>query len=146
MSAAPPPEHKLRQWAYLHLRRPERWEDDIETLGYAQDRDEAETVANALAYLRGEDPPLSFPSKSLGVAVLYAHWIEERFGTPLLASLDDPELFWGSDRHFRPYSDARALYDAILAGAPQLPSSRGAPPASASLRKTLGYFLEEFSA
>lgn len=55
-----------------------------------------------------------YPAKSYVVAICYAMWLERDYGEDFYEVLDDPDLLFGNDPYFVPYSDDKNVYDAIL--------------------------------
>jgi hypothetical protein len=55
-----------------------------------------------------------YPAKSYVVALVFARLLVLHFEESFYDVLDDPELLYGSDPHFLPYSDDPDTYDKIL--------------------------------
>lgn len=55
-----------------------------------------------------------YPAKSYVVGICYAKWLERDFGEDFYEVLDDPELLFGNDPYFVPYSEDEQVYEAIL--------------------------------
>jgi len=55
-----------------------------------------------------------YPAKSYVVAICYATWLSEDYGEDFYEVLDDPDLLFGNDPYFVPYSDDEGTYNAIL--------------------------------
>jgi hypothetical protein len=95
-------------------------------------------IANtAIRYFFENDIGWLYPGKSYAVAVLYALWLNEEFGENFLDSLDDPDLLYGNDPYFVPYSQDKQNYIKIIAALPQN-KNQGMIP---DIR---GYFEREF--
>jgi|TARA_B110000977_G_scaffold198806_1_gene284537 hypothetical protein len=55
-----------------------------------------------------------YPAKSYVVAICYAKWLEQDYGEDFYEVLDDPDLLFGNDPYFVPYSEDETVYNAIL--------------------------------
>ena len=55
---------------------------------------------------------------SYAVAVLYARWLNQEFGEDFLTALNDPDLLYGNDPYFVPYSQDKETYIKIIAALP----------------------------
>ena len=73
-----------------------------------------EIVENALNYIRERSEVAVYPAKSYMVAIIYATKLEEVYGEDFYATLNDPELFLGTDEHFVTYDEDPESYDAIV--------------------------------
>lgn len=71
-------------------------------------------VGVALRYFKESDIGWLYPGKSYTVGILYAKWISEDFGEDFYEVLDDPDLLFGNDPYFVPYSKDKETYDKIL--------------------------------
>lgn len=130
---------KARQKVYNLIEKPG---DSIEELGYVEKNDVTDIIKYATCYLTSETQSLEFPGKSYAVAILYALLIEKYFAVPFFESLDDPDLFVGTDRYFVPYSQSKEIYDQILSRTGlDLSMFENLP----QVQKTIDYFLKEFS-
>jgi len=98
------------------------------------------TVADAVRYFFERDIGWIYPSKSYMVGLCYARWLSEAYGGRPLEYLDDPDLLYGNDPYFRPYSLDPHTYIKILdkIGGWSFDQSLGMV---SDVRK---YFLEEF--
>lgn len=76
--------------------------------------DNTEIVENSKRYFESATFPLVYPAKSYGVAVVYAFLIERLYGYPILETLNDPDLFLGTDPYFVTYEEDPESYDAII--------------------------------
>ncbi len=73
-----------------------------------------ELVENALSFVLKRDDCAIYPAKSYMVGIIYATLLEKEFGEDFYEVLDDPELFCGQDLYFKPYSQDKETYDAII--------------------------------
>lgn len=55
-----------------------------------------------------------YPAKSYFVAVCYAYWISIDFKEDFYDCLNDPQLLAGNDPYFKPYEEAKEIYNTIL--------------------------------
>ena len=81
-----------------------------------------------------------YPAKSYAVAIIYAQLLKEYFGVPFFKSLDDPDLFMGTDKYYIPYSRAKHVYDQVLERINYEKFNRRFP----QTRATISYFRKEF--
>lgn len=81
-----------------------------------------EIVENALRYIQVQDDYGIYPAKSYIVAIIYAVMIQRTYGDDLYESLNDPDLLYGQDEFFIPYSQDKANYDAILERLAMIPN------------------------
>jgi len=75
--------------------------------------DPKEILDYAIKYFT-EDPGWVYPSKSYVVAICYATWIARDFMEDFYDVLNDPELLYGNDPYFKPYSESKDVYNGIL--------------------------------
>lgn len=72
-------------------------------------------VDNAVRYFREVDiVGWIYPSKSYMVGICYARWLAREFGGDPLEYLDDPDLLYGNDPYFVPYSVDPNTYIQLL--------------------------------
>lgn len=71
-------------------------------------------VADAVMHFEEKVDEWIYPSKSYVVAICYAKWLEQDFNEDFYEVLDDPDLLFGNDPYFVPYSDDEGTYNAIL--------------------------------
>jgi hypothetical protein len=100
---------KARQAAFHHANK--KHKDDLkdEDILYSED-----IVDDVLMHFAQYVPDWIYPAKSYVVAICYAKWLEQDFGEDFYEVLDDPELLFGNDPYFVPYSEDENIYDAIL--------------------------------
>lgn len=115
--------------------------DLIASMVYSINENPDDIVRYAVRYLTETVENLEFPAKSYAVALMYAYYIEKHFHTSFQNSLDDPDLFDGTDRFFIPYQDSKEIYDRILETLPKPFSPNLKIP---QVQKTYDYFLKEF--
>lgn len=106
-------EWKIRQEVYHRLTK--EYSDDLNqfTVEIVDD-----IVTSAVKYFTEKEVGWLYPSKSYVVAILYARWLHEEFGEDFLTALDDPDLLYGNDPYFVPYSKDKENYLKILAALP----------------------------
>lgn len=73
-----------------------------------------EIVEHALDYVRHRHPYGVYPAKSYIIAIIYAHLLKETYQEDFYEVLNDPDLLYGQDTHFVPYSEDPETYDAII--------------------------------
>lgn len=132
------PNWKLRQKIF-HLTH--SCDDFIHSLPVQYDATESVVIDKAVEYFERDTYELWYPAKSYSVALLYARLLEIHFKEPFWESLDDSELLYNNDIHYKRYSDAKEVYDRILARIPinfEECKTNG-------VQKTIEYFLEEFN-
>ncbi|MNP65170.1 hypothetical protein D3C76_1607400 [compost metagenome] len=81
-----------------------------------------ELVENALKYFEKAEFPLIYPAKSYAVAIIYAHKLNEIYNIPIVAVLNDPDLFLGQDPYFVPFSKDPTTYQNIMARLKKVPN------------------------
>ncbi|BAQ02609.1 hypothetical protein AVU38_gp081 [Ralstonia phage RSL2] len=94
------------------------------------------TVENALFYILEQAGYGIYPAKSYMVAIIYATKLQEVYGEDFYEVLDDPELLYGQDDFFVPYSQNKAFYDELIEALKTIPNwiEKGWAP------KTVEYF------
>ena len=100
---------KARQMAF-HTITPE-FRDDLNEVDIVISDD---IVTDAVRHFNEKVDEWIYPSKSYVVAICYAKWLEEDFGEDFYEVLDDPDLLYGNDPYFVPYSEDEGTYNAIL--------------------------------
>jgi len=128
-------EWKVRQAVYHRLNQVH--DDDLSNFDIVISQN---VVEDAVKYFTTTELGWVYPAKSYVVGICYARWITENFNEEFYTVLDDRNLLFGNDPYFKPYSDAPAVYDAILAriGGQKFDEMRGIVP---DVRR---YFNEEF--
>lgn len=126
---------KIKQEIYHRLNT--EHSDDLNTKKIEITND---VVSNAVRYFEQQDIGWIYPSKSYMVGICYARWLSEHFGGRPLEYLDDPDLLYGNDPYFRPYSLDPKTYIDILSqiGGWNFNENKGMVP---DVRE---YFNEEF--
>lgn len=107
----------------------------------------AEQVQAIKAYFQGEVWDLEYPTKSYVVALVYATLLHRHFGENVIEALDDPDLLFGNDRWFRPYSQSKDVYDQALTELKpilDLISEGTVERIPSQIQATARYFDEEF--
>lgn len=101
---------------------------------------DAQLIESIREYFTSGTCKIVHPAKSYAVAIIYARLIERYFGGDHLTHLDDPELLFGNDKFFVPYSTSQDVYDAVLSLIPTDPEKIDIP----QVRDTVTYFKKEF--
>lgn len=130
--------YKILQDIYYSLHANEPFDDDIEDLGYEE---QSQILYHCLQQWFEHDAPLTFPSKTINVAVIYARLLEHHFGQSAEEYLQDPLLLYGNDRFYRPYSGYSEYYDVMLMHVTYEALVSSTNP---SVKKTIEYFNAEF--
>lgn len=81
-----------------------------------------DVVFGAIDYISHRGDVGIYPGKSYMVAIIYATLIEQVYGEDFFETLNDPELLFGQDRCFVPYSQDPQNYDAILQALEKIPN------------------------
>lgn len=71
-------------------------------------------IERVIDYFYTDNEVCIFPAKTYAVALIYAEVISERFHVPFFEVLNDPNLFLGTMRDFKPYAEDSSVYDAVL--------------------------------
>lgn len=71
-------------------------------------------VGDAVMHFEEKVDEWIYPSKSYVVAICYAKWLEQDFDEDFYEVLDDPNLLFGNDPYFVPFSEDEGTYQAIL--------------------------------
>ncbi len=102
-------------------------------------------VESILNHFTKEQPELIYPTKSYFVAIIYTTLLEKHFHEPFYTALNDPELLYGNDKFFVPYSEARLVYDTVIRRLPWFPSGYcGFNDSLSQVASTIDYFNKEF--
>jgi hypothetical protein len=102
-------EWKVRQALYHHIQTD--YTDDMSKFNIEISDD---ILTNALRYFNDDTIGFVYPAKSYVVAICYARWLNEMYGIDVYQLMDDPDLLFGNDPYFIPYSQAKSTYDAII--------------------------------
>lgn len=131
--------YKILQDIYYSLHANQPFDDDIEDLGYEE---QTQILHHCLQQWNEHDAPLTFPSKTVNVAVIYSRLLEHHFGQTAIEYLQDPTLLHGNDRFFLPYNSyLREHYDSMLSHITYESIIASTNP---SVQKTVAYFNKEF--
>jgi len=130
------PEYKLRQEMYHHLKKPNDLLKD-EFWIYTFDKDER-IISDIIDYFTKPVNLLIYPGKSYAVAIIYAKLLRKYWDIPIMHSLKDPDLLYGNDRFFIPYTPSVSdkIYNHTL--------FVSYDPKLSQVAKTIDYFHEEF--
>lgn len=103
-------EWKIRQTVYHRLNH--EHDDDLKTKKIVI-KDNIKEYAFDHFYKRIDE--WIYPAKSYFVAYCYAYWISRDFDEDFWELLKDPDLLYGNDPYFKPYSDETAeIYDYLF--------------------------------
>lgn len=131
--------YKILQDIYYSLHANQPFDDDIEQLGYEE---QSQVLYHCLQQWFEPDAPLTFPAKTINVAVIYARLLEHHFGQTTLEYLQDPTLLHGNDRFFLPYNSSyQPFYDSMMNHITYDQIIKSKNP---SVAKTVAYFNKEF--
>lgn len=131
--------YKILQDIYYSLHANQQFDDDIEQLGYEE---QTQILYHCLQQWYEHDAPLTFPAKTVNVAVIYARLLEHYFGQTAVEYLQDPTLLHDNDRFFLPYNSyLREFYDDMLQ---YITYDAVVASDNPSVKKTVEYFNKEF--
>lgn len=71
-------------------------------------------VDDVCRYFSENPDKLTYPSKSIFVAIVYAKMIADVFQEDFIEVLSDQDLLYGNDPFFKPYPELKNVYDAVL--------------------------------
>ena len=100
---------KARQAAFHAMNK--EYKDDLNKVEIEYSND---IIEDALMHFNEYVDQWIYPAKSYVVAICYAKWLERDYEEDFYAVLDDPDLLYGNDPYFVPYSEDTVVYDAIL--------------------------------
>lgn len=100
-----------------------------------EDATDQEIIDTVVKFFRTESQ-LIYPAKSYFVALVYAYCIQATANISYIKALDWDGLLI-DDRFFKPYSEAKHIYDAII-------EQIGCPLNYKAAEKTVNYFKAEF--
>jgi hypothetical protein len=137
------PDYKYIQLKNLKLKD---YGDNIDKLDYLEQHlSEKDLINEIFNYFLRQQDQLIFPAKSYAVAIIYSRLIEKYFGTPLLESLNDSNLFWETDRFFTPYAEKKIVYDHVMRMLDQYQLWDFEESRIENVLKTVYFFKQEFS-
>jgi len=106
---------KFRQDLYHRLNREHADENGPDTVIMMSDTSDQAISDMVVRYMCGMIPEkIIYPAKSYFVGLVYARLLRDCFFEDPYACLDDPGLLHNNDPYFRPYSEAKAIYDTVL--------------------------------
>lgn len=129
--------HKILQDIYFSLHK--TFDDNIDLLEYTEDN--SDILGNCVRQWSDPSAPLTFPAKSINVAVIYARLLEKHFRGRTEEYLEDADLFHGHDKYYRPFSGYSQEYKAML---DVITLDSIATNQNPSVAKTINYFNQEF--
>lgn len=134
-------EWKLRQKIFNQLH--DDFEDSFEGHEIVEEYDRDSIIKRALEYIQEQQECYFYPGKSYAVAIIYALKLQNHFQEDFYEALDDTDLLYGLDPYFRPYSEAKDVYDEIIS---KMPKDIVDSPQnySENMQKTVEYFEKEF--
>jgi hypothetical protein len=135
-------EWKIAQMMYHNLT--EEYTDDLEKEIIIEEFDKDSIVKRATEYPTSKDTVLYYPGKSYAIAIAAAWYLEKYHNENFLEVLDDPDLLYGNDPYFTPYSRDKDTYDKIINNYPFV-VLRSPILSSSNFHKTIGYLVEEFT-
>ncbi len=100
---------KIKQELYHRLNRTH--DDDLKEVEVEIDDD---IVGNAIRYFRESDIGWIYPAKSYAVGIMYAYWLSKDYDEDMYDLLNDKDLLYGNDPHFKPYHEDKETYDKII--------------------------------
>jgi hypothetical protein len=86
-------------------------EDDLSKVNIQKTNN---VVDDAIRYFNERDIGWIYPSKSYVVAICYAWWLSHDFQEDFADLLNDKDLLYGNDPYFKPYSEDKDTYNAII--------------------------------
>lgn len=103
-------------------------------------------VESILDHFTKEQPDLIYPTKSYFVAIIYSKLLGVHFNEQFYTALNDPDLLYGNDKFFVPYSEATLVYDTVIRRLPWFPLGNcGFNDSLSQVVSTIDYFNKEFS-
>ena len=73
-----------------------------------------DVVYGALNFLTKKDNIGIYPGKSYAVALVYADFLTSRYSGSLKDYLNDPELLFNQDKHYKTYAEDPGTYDELF--------------------------------
>jgi len=100
-------------------------EDDLSKVNIQKTNN---VVDDAIKYFNERDVGWIYPSKSYVVAICYAWWLSHDFQEDFADLLNDKDLLYGNDPYFKPYSEDKDTYNAIIDKVLPLNETKGMVP------------------
>lgn len=129
--------HKILQDIYFSLHSRD-FDDEIQRLDYQTSDD---ILDHCIRQWSDSTATLTFPSKSINVAVIYARLLEHYFGNTATEYLQDPHLLFDLDRFYLPLPNYQTEYTTMLE---LITFESIAASECESVKKTVSYFMAEF--
>ncbi len=129
--------HKILQDIYYSL-HPMTFDDEIQQLDYQTSDD---VLEHCMRQWTDSSAALTFPSKSINVAVIYARLLEHYFGNTAIEYLQDPHLLFDLDRFYLPLPNYETEYAEML---DVITFESISASKCESVQKTVAYFHAEF--
>lgn len=134
---------KLRQDLFHKLHSSDEIGDDLKKEIIIEQWDKDQIIAKAIDYLHHDTKELYYPAKSYIIALTYALLLEKEFSEPLLEGLSDEMLLFDNDPYFKPYPQAKEIYDELISLYPREALEK--PELySKNFQRTHEYFYLEF--
>lgn len=130
--------HKILQAIYFTTHVGE-FDDDLSNMSWVIEYDEL--LNNCIRQWHNTDAIITFPSKSINVAVIYSTLLADIFGGTVLDYLSDPDLMYGMDKYYKPYPEYQTEYDAMMSIITVESIRLNRTP---SVKATIKYFNQEF--
>ena len=102
-------EWKIKQEIYHRLHQDH--DDDLSLHDVEINED---IVGTAIKYFRENTQGWVYPAKSYVVAICYAKWLSDDYNENFYDLLNDPDLLYGNDPHFKVYNADPDTYEAII--------------------------------
>lgn len=135
-------DHKIRREMFHAL---EQVDDFIHMLPHQVKVNQTDTqlIESTILYFTTTMTVLSFPSKTYAVAIIYSMLLQQHFSVPFFESLNDADLFVGTDRFFVKYQLNTNVYDAVLEEL-KLRNINPLELTFSQVQSTIEYFNEEY--
>jgi len=103
---------KIRQEIYHRLAN--EFNDDLSNFDIQYNEDTI--IEDCITYMTkpSSETGWMYPAKSYLVAYAYASWLSEDFNEDLYELLNDKDLLYGNDPHFKTYSEDKETYDKLI--------------------------------
>lgn len=129
--------HKILQSIFFttHIGK---FEDELSNIQWIES---SKILENCISQWYNDDAVVTFPSKSINVAVIYSVLLVDVFGGDVYDYLSDPNLMYGLDKYFKPYPEYQLEYDTMLSLVTVDSIHLNQTP---SVKTTIQYFNQEF--
>lgn len=110
-------EYEYRRTVFYQLNADREFPDNHKNFDITIHEDTV--VEDAVAYLTLGTSHTRFPGAARAVAIATADFLNKSFGVDFYEALNDPNLMHGNDPYFKPYSEDKGIYDAIITWIPR---------------------------